>query len=136
MELIAKLVKKLPQEMGEGRNGQWIKCAFVVETEEQYPKKAHFTVWGENMISALDSIKEDDQIKVYFSVESREYNERWYTDLKAYRIDSLMSVTPNQEQAQTVRPMTEKFPPQVEVPRHPDRVPFDTPATEDDSLPF
>ena len=136
MELIAKLVKKLPQEMGEGRNGQWVKGAFVVETEEQFPKKACFTVWGENMITALDAIKEDDQIKVHFSVESREYNERWYTDLKAYRIDSLMSVTPNQEQAQPVQPMTEKFPPQVEVPEHADRVPFDTPATEDDLLPF
>ena len=34
------------------------------------------------MVKTLDSIKEDDQIKVYFSVESREYNERWYTDLK------------------------------------------------------
>ena len=99
MELIAKLVKKLPQEVGQGKNGQWVKGAFVVETEEQFPKKVCFTVWGENMITALDAIKEDDQIKVYFSVESREYNERWYTDLKAYRIDSLMSQ----------QPMTEKF---------------------------
>ncbi len=123
MELIAKLVKKLPQEMGQGKNGQWIKGAFVVETEEQFPKKVCFTVWGENMISALDSIKEDDQIKVYFSVESREYNERWYTDLKAYRIDSLMPIIPTQ--AQPVQPMTEKFPPQV-----------DTPATEEGDLPF
>ncbi len=136
MELIAKLVEKLPQEVGQGKNGQWIKGAFVVETEEQFPKKVCFTVWGENMVKALDSIKEDDQIKVYFSVESREYNERWYTDLKAYRIDSLMTVTPNQEQAQQVQPMTEKFPPQVEVPSHSDRVPFDTPATEEDLLPF
>lgn len=99
MELIAKLVKKLPQEVGQGKNGQWIKGAFVVETEEEFPKKVHFNVWGENMVKALDSIKEDDQIKVYFSVESREYNERWYTDLKAYRIDNLMSQ----------QPMTEKF---------------------------
>ena len=134
MELIAKLVKKLPQEMGEGKNGLWVKGAFVVETEGEFPKKVCFTVWGENMIKALDSIKEDELIKVHFSVESREYNERWYTDLKAYRIDSLMSVTPNQEQP--VQPMTEKFPPQVEVPEYPDREPFDTPATEEDSLPF
>ena len=142
MELIVKLVKKLSQEVGQGKNGQWIKGAFIAETEEEFPKegefpkKVCFTVWGEKMIKALDSIKEDDQIKVHFSVESREYNERWYTDLRAYRIDSLMTVTPNQEQAQQEQPMTEKFPPQVEVPSHPDRVPFDTPATEEDSLPF
>lgn len=123
MELIAKLVKKLPQEVGQGKNGQWIKGAFVVETEEQYPKKVCFTVWGENMIKALDSINEEDQIKVHFSVESREYNERWYTDLKAYRIDSLMAATPNKEQTQI-----EKFPLQVEVP--------DTQVTEDEDLPF
>ena len=134
MELIAKLVKKLPQEVGQGKNGQWVKGAFVVETEGEFPKKVCFTVWGENMIKALDSIKEDELIKVHFSVESREYNERWYTDLKAYRIDSLMTVTP--EQAQPVQPMTEKFPPQVEVPGHVERVPFDAPATEEDDLPF
>ena len=136
MELIAKLVKKLSQEVGQGKNGQWIKGAFIAETEGEFPKKVHFTVWGENMVTTLDTIKEGELIKVYFSVESREYNERWYTDLKAYRIDSLMSVTPNQEQAQQVQQVTEKFPPQVEVPSHPDRVPFDTPATEDDNLPF
>lgn len=136
MELIAKLVKKLPQEMGEGRNGQWIKGAFVVETEEQFPKKVCFTVWGENMITALDAIKENDQIKVNFSVESREYNERWYTDLKAYRIDVFNTVTPVGTAPEPLQPMTEKFPPQVEVPQHPDRVPFDTPATEEDDLPF
>ena len=116
MELIAKLVKKLPQEVGQGKNGQWIKGAFVVETEGEFPKKVCFTVWGENMIKALDSIKEDDQIKVHFSVESREYNERWYTDLKAYRIDSLMSVAPKQ----------------VEVPEHEDIIPFGSP----EDLPF
>ena len=113
MELIAKLVKKLPQEMGEDKNGQWIKGAFIAETEVEFPKegefpkKACFTVWGKKMIKALDGIKEDDRIKVYFSVESREYNERWYTDLKVYRIDSLMPIIPTQ--AQPEQPMTEKF---------------------------
>ena len=27
--------------MGQGKNGQWIKGAFVVETEEQFPKKVY-----------------------------------------------------------------------------------------------
>ena len=122
MELIAKLVNKLPQEVGEGRNGQWIKGAFIAETEEEFPKegefpkKVCFTVWGKKMIKALDSIKEDAQIKVHFSVESREYNERWYTDLKAYRIESLMNVAPKQ----------------IEVPEHEDIIPFGSP----EDLPF
>ena len=117
MELIAKLVKKLPQEVGQGKNGQWIKGAFIAETEVEFPKegefpkKVCFTVWGKKMIKALDGIKKDDRIKVYFSVESKEYNERWYTDLKAYRIDSLTSVTL----------------PQVEVPEHENMIPFGAP---------
>mgnify|MGYP001075939395 CR=1 FL=1 len=108
MELIGKLVKKLPQEEGQGRNGQWVKGAFVVETEEQYPKKVCFTVWGEKMINALTAIKEDDQIKVYFSVESREHNERWYTDLKCFRIDSLSQVGMNAPN-QNVAKMSQEF---------------------------
>ena len=135
MEITGKLIQKLEQQSGQSRNGTWVKQEFILETQDQYPKKVCIALWGDK-IKDIENIAIGESLKVRVNVESREYNERWYTDLKAYRIDSLMAVTPNQEQAQQVQPMTEKFPPQVEVPQHPDRVPFDTPATEDDMLPF
>ena len=139
MELIGKLVKKLPQETGQGKNGQWVKGAFVVETEEQFPKKAHFTVWGENMISALAAIKEDDQIKVHFSVESREYNERWYTDLRCFRIDAFNPVTPvGTAPAPAQQPSYQPAqPPQQPINEPPVTGSFNTQSLPDeDDLPF
>jgi hypothetical protein len=58
----------------------------VVETQEQYPKKACFSAWGDRTAD-LKQFALGDKLKVTFSVESREYNDRWYTDLRAYRID-------------------------------------------------
>ncbi len=87
LELIGTLVKVLPEQTGSGRNGQWVKQDFVIETQEQYPKKACFSAWGDKA-QELKQIALGDKLKITFSVESREYNERWYTDLRAYRIES------------------------------------------------
>ena len=92
MNIIGRLIKVLPVETGEGRNGTWHKGAFVIETEEQYPKKVYFTMWGEDRINSLNDLRAGEQIRVHFSPESREYNERWYTDLRCFRIDKFNTV--------------------------------------------
>lgn len=90
MEIIGKLVQKLPEQTGEGKNGKWVKQFFVIETQEQYPKKACFSLWGDK-VDVLKRFNESDMIKVSFGIESREFNERWYTDLRAWRIDAVTS---------------------------------------------
>ncbi|MES2519177.1 MAG: DUF3127 domain-containing protein [Bacteroidota bacterium] len=87
LEFEGNLVKVLPEVTGQGKNGVWVKQDFVLETEEQYPKKACFTAWGDKA-SDLKTFSLGEKLRISFSVESREYNERWYTDLKAYRIDA------------------------------------------------
>ncbi|MDR6561794.1 MULTISPECIES: DUF3127 domain-containing protein [unclassified Arcicella] len=94
LEFEGSLIKVLPEVSGQGKNGAWVKQDFVLETEEQYPKKACFTAWGDKSAD-LKTFSLGDKLKVTFSVESREYNERWYTDLRAYRID-LASDAPSQ----------------------------------------
>lgn len=138
MELIGRLIKKLPQETGQGKNGQWIKGGFVVETEEQFPKKICFTVWGDAMITALNEINENDQIKAHFSAESREYNERWYTDLRCFRIDAFNPITPvYTNDAQGSMPQAAPQPKQSSPSPIEDPGSFNTQATpEDDDLPF
>lgn len=87
LEFEGSLVKVLPEVTGQGKNGVWVKQDFVLETEEQYPKKACFTAWGDKATD-LKTFSLGEKLRISFSVESREYNERWYTDLKAYRIDA------------------------------------------------
>ena len=87
LEFEGSLIKVLPEVTGQGKNGAWVKQDFVLETEDQYPKKACFTAWGDKSAD-LKTFSLGEKLKIQFSVESREYNERWYTDLRAIRIDS------------------------------------------------
>lgn len=88
LELVGKLVKILPEVTGQGKNGPWNKQEFVLETlDTQYPKKVCMTAWGDKAAD-LKQFADGDMIKATFSPESREYNERWYTELRAYRIET------------------------------------------------
>jgi len=87
LELVGKLVKVLPEVTGQGKNGPWNKQDFVIETlDSQYPKKVCMTAWGEKA-NDLKQFADGDTLKATFSAESREYNDRWYTELRAFRIE-------------------------------------------------
>ncbi|GAB4035059.1 DUF3127 domain-containing protein [Spirosoma gilvum] len=87
LELVGKLIKVLPEVTGQGRNGAWNKQDFVIETlDSQYPKKVCMTAWGDKA-NDLKQFAEGDTLKATFSAESREYNDRWYTELRAFRIE-------------------------------------------------
>lgn len=87
IEITGKLIQILQPVVGEGRNGQWKKQEFVIETNDQYPKRVAFSLWGEKTL-LLNNIKEGTDIKVSFNPESREYNGRWFTELRAWRIEN------------------------------------------------
>ena len=72
----------LTPQTGSGKNGPWKKQDFVIETTDTYPKKVCLAAWGDKI--DLNKIKPGQTVKVLFDVESREYNGKWYTDLKAY----------------------------------------------------
>ena len=91
MELKAKLVQLLPLQTGTGKNGQWKKQDIIVETEGTYPKKVCVSVWGDKINESI--LKEGAQLSISFDVESREYNGRWYTDVKAWKIEQAGSGT-------------------------------------------
>jgi len=87
MEIIGKLVQKLPLQSGISKTGNsWQKQEFVIETLEQYPRKICANLWGERT-AVLESLNIDDKVVMYFDLESREFNGKWYTDVKASRLD-------------------------------------------------
>ena len=88
LEISGKLVQILPEQTGEGRNGKWVKGSFVIETQEQYPKNIAFVVWGD-MVDRIKAYKEGDILNVSFDVQSREYQGRWYTDVKAWKVEAV-----------------------------------------------
>lgn len=86
LEITGKLLSKLPQQSGQGKNGVWVKQEFVIETDDQFPKKVCIQVWGDKT-KDLNPISEGDTLKASINIESREFNGKWYTDVKAWRIE-------------------------------------------------
>ena len=66
LEISGKLIKKLPEVTGTGKNGtNWIKQEFVIETQDQYPKKVCMSVWGDKT-QDLTPVQEGEIVKVQF----------------------------------------------------------------------
>lgn len=86
MEIKGKVVQLLPLQTGAGKNGTWKKQDFVIETDGQYPKKVCISAWGDKV--GAESLQVGKDVNVSFDVESREYNGKWYTDLKAWKLDT------------------------------------------------
>ena len=94
MEIIGKLMQILPKQSGESARGTWVRGGFVIETQEQYPKMVAFTMFGEDKAAMIESIPVGTQINVHFSPESREFQGRWYTDLRCFRVDTFVPAQP------------------------------------------
>jgi len=88
MQLKGKLLKLLPLQTGEGKSGTWKKQEFIIETEGNFPKKVCLSLWGDK-INMLQG-KEGGMVVVDFDIESREYNGRWFTEARAWKVDGDM----------------------------------------------
>ncbi|MDA9991329.1 DUF3127 domain-containing protein, partial [Paracoccaceae bacterium] len=87
MEIKGKIIEVLPEKSGQSENGKWRKQEYVLETDAQYPKKVCFMAWGDKVNQF--NIKKDENVEVSIDVESREYNGRWYTDVKAWKVSRI-----------------------------------------------
>ncbi len=85
MDISGKVIQILPKQTGNGKNGTWEKQDYVIEIQGTYPKKVCFNLWGAK-ISQFD-IKEGEFINIGIDIESREYQGRWYTDVRAWKVE-------------------------------------------------
>ena len=91
MQLIGKLVQVLPIQTGTGRNGEWKKQDIIVETDGQYPKKVCVSIWGDRINEQQLAV--GNNLKLEIEIESKEFSGRWYTELKAWRIELAAAMT-------------------------------------------
>jgi hypothetical protein len=85
MEVKGKVIQLLQLQTGMGKKGQWKKQEFIIETQAQYPKKICLSAWGDK----IDQFKlaVGDMVNVSVDLESREYNGRWYTEARAWKLE-------------------------------------------------
>jgi len=86
MEIQGKLMMLLPLQSGTSAKGEWKKQDAIFETLEQFPKKVSVSFWGEKA-DELKIIKEGAIVKLSVNIESREYNGKWYTDVRAWKVE-------------------------------------------------
>ncbi len=84
MEISGKIIAVLPLQSGQGKNGQWRSQDYVLETGDQYPKKVCFNLFNDKIDKFPVAINE--QVTISFDIESREYNGRWYTTVRAWNV--------------------------------------------------
>lgn len=93
MEIKGKIIVALPEQGGTSRTGNaWRKREYVLETQETYPKKVCFNLFGDRIDQFPMSVGEE--VNVSFDLESREYNGRWYTDVRAYKVEKSGAAAP------------------------------------------
>lgn len=85
LKLTGTVVTILEEQSGTGRNGPWRKQDFILETEGEYPRQVCVTQWGDNI--ERFAVREGEPLTVHIDIQSREYQGRWYTDVKAWRVE-------------------------------------------------
>ncbi len=121
MEFEGTLFKMLPPTQGTSARGEWQRQDAVFEIADgAFARKVCVTFF--NRPDDVAKLKEGGVYTVSVNIESREYNERWYTDVRAWRLQ------PKQQDAAVAPPMDE-MPPFTEEPAH-------SSSAEVDDLPF
>ena len=105
MDVKGKLIQLLPLQTGTGKNGEWKKQDIIIETQSQYPKKVCISIWGDKINTSQLQIGK--MLNVSFDIESREYNGRWYTDVKAWKVDVAEGSSSEPEQYNDIAPSGE-----------------------------
>ncbi len=88
MEIQGTIIKVLPIREGTSARGPWKSQDYVLETEEQYPKRFVFNAFGGDRIEQF-GIKENEKLKVYFDIDAHEFNERWYNTVRAWKVERI-----------------------------------------------
>ena len=95
LELEGRIARKLTVQTGTSARGPWSKQEFIFEYQEgNFPAQICMNVWGEEKVRELDKYQVGDKVKISFNLSSREFNGRWYTDVRAWRIEPAVASQP------------------------------------------
>jgi len=133
MEFTGRIIKALEARTGvSSRTGSpWKMQDFVIEeTMGQFPKRMVFNVFGEENLNRFN-IQEGQELTVSFDINAREYNGRWYNDVRVWNVVAAAAAQPVAA-AQPAAP----FPPAEQAPAAPAQNAFEAAPDESSDLPF
>ncbi len=136
MELTGRIIAVLEERSGtSARTGnEWRVASYVLETQEQYPKKMCFEVFGADRIQAMN-IQPGETLTVKFDIDAHEYNGRWFNSIRAFAVDRAPLAAP--AAAPVTPPPFDQTPFGGAAPQAAPAAPAFPPAQDDNSdLPF
>ena len=116
MEITGKVVRLGNLTEGNSARGPWRKQDLIIETEEQYPRTVCLTCWT-NQIDEIQKFAPGQSIKAQIEISSREFNGKWYTDVRVWRFDPVgaqpvVAAAPDPQVQQPMQqPMAHQTPP-------------------------
>ena len=135
MEITGKIIAVLPPKQGvsQSTGNAWMCQDYVLETQEMYPKKVCFNVFGAEKIQEMN-IQPGETLTVSLEINASEYQGKWYNQVRGWKV--VRVAAQGQQQAQV--------PPQGCQVVYPDRQPAKAPAQpqgqaqaqDDGQLPF
>ena len=131
MEATGTIIVVHPLTSGKSqRTGNaWHNQEFVLQTEEQYPKKIPFEVFGEDRINRF-AIRQGERITIHFDIDANEYQGKYYPKIRCYNV-----TRPQASQPAATPPARPAAAPTHSVPPQPPLFPPEQ-NNIDDNLPF
>jgi hypothetical protein len=114
MKLTAKLIQLLPFQTGTGKNGEWKKQDIIVETDGEYPKKVCVSIWGEKINESQLIV--GNTLIMDLNIESKEFSGKWYTEIKAWKIEVANQNTPLVNNLDNIEPLDLNEKPEDDLP--------------------
>lgn len=119
MNITGIIIQKLPAQSGTSqRSGNtWTKQVFVIETQEQYPKRIAFEVFNNQVVmDGLNALPSNVPVTIHFDINANEYQGKWYNQIRCWKYEQVgdSQQAPPQQPATTQQPQGQKFPPTVD----------------------
>ena len=110
MEIEGKIIAVLPERSGTSQNGPWKVATYVIETKETYPRKMVFEVRdGRDGRIARLNIQLGKTMRVWWDINAREYEGKWYNTVTAYDAREVADSSDNNDEREQTQP--EQVPP-------------------------
>ena len=98
MEIQGKVIAVLPERSGVSARGEWKSQTYVIETQEQYPKKMAFDVFGADRLAQFN-IRSGEVINVSFDIDAHEYQGRYFNQIRAWNVTKVSQQAAQQAMA-------------------------------------
>lgn len=123
MEFEGVVYKIMPVTRGTSARGEWQRQDVVFDYNDggQFSRKICVTFF--NKESDVAKLREGETFLVSVNIESREYNGRWYTDIRAWRLQPKQAEVPGAGPMPDMPPIAEE-PSYASAPAQVDDLPF------------